>query len=56
MAVRLSREVVLRAALAADDEAWRISSEAYKAVVSTEDFHEGPRAFVEKRPPRWLGR
>jgi enoyl-CoA hydratase/carnithine racemase len=56
VAVRLSRDVVLRAALAADAEAWRISSEAYKAVVDTEDFREGPRAFVEKRPPNWVGR
>jgi enoyl-CoA hydratase len=56
VAVRLSRDVVLRGALADDDDAWRISAEAYKAVVSTEDFKEGPKAFVEKRPPRWVGR
>jgi enoyl-CoA hydratase len=56
VAVRMSRDVVLRAALAADDDAWRISNEAYKAVLGTEDFKEGPRAFVEKRPPNWLGR
>jgi enoyl-CoA hydratase len=56
IAVRLSRDVVLRAALAADDEAWRISSDAYRQVVATDDFKEGPLAFVEKRPPVWKGR
>jgi enoyl-CoA hydratase len=56
IAVRASRDVVLRAALADDDDAWRISAEAYRAVLATEDFQEGPRAFVEKRPPKWVGR
>ena len=26
------------------------------AMVRSEDFREGPRAFVEKRPPRWQGK
>jgi enoyl-CoA hydratase len=56
VAVRLSRDVVLRAALADDDEAWRISNAAYRAVLATDDFKEGPLAFVEKRAPVWKGR
>jgi enoyl-CoA hydratase/carnithine racemase len=24
--------------------------------METEDFNEGPRAFIEKRPPNWTGR
>jgi enoyl-CoA hydratase/carnithine racemase len=30
--------------------------EGLAAMVRSEDFKEGPRAFVEKRPPRWQGR
>ena len=56
IAVRLSRQVLLDSVAADDDEAWRITNVAYKAVLATEDFNEGPRAFVEKRPPRWTGR
>lgn len=28
---------------------------AMKALFSSEDFREGPKAFAEKRPPRWSG-
>jgi enoyl-CoA hydratase len=27
-----------------------------RRVFATEDVKEGPRAFIEKRPPRWTGR
>lgn len=56
VAVRESRKVVLEGANAEDDVAWRLTNKAWTAVISTEDFHEGPRAFIEKRPPRWTGR
>lgn len=32
------------------------SYEQLRAMVKSEDFKEGPRAFAEKRPPRWQGR
>ena len=28
----------------------------YEQMLTSEDFFEGPRAFAEKRPPRWKGR
>lgn len=32
------------------------AKDIYKAVYASEDAQEGPRAFAEKRPPRWQGR
>ena len=55
VAVRESLAVARRA-LDLDDAALRAMSEAAGlAVRRSEDFKEGPRAFVEKRAPRWTG-
>ncbi|HZU72540.1 MAG TPA: crotonase/enoyl-CoA hydratase family protein [Acidimicrobiales bacterium] len=56
IAVRESRQIVLAAGGANDDELWRLTNQAFAKVASTEDFAEGPRAFIEKRPPAWKGR
>jgi enoyl-CoA hydratase/carnithine racemase len=37
-------------------ELWEASLAAQERIVLTEDFIEGPMAFAQKRPPRWLGR
>mgnify|MGYP006122306369 FL=1 len=56
LAVRASRRVVLAARLLEDDEAFEVAANATREVFRTEDFREGPRAFVEKRSPVWTGR
>lgn len=56
LAVRESRAVAV-AALEADDGAmWEATARAASRVARSEDFSEGPRAFMEGRRPRWQGR
>jgi len=56
LAVRESLAIVKEAATADDDTLWRMTGEAMARLVRTEDFAEGPRAFIEKRPAVWKGR
>jgi enoyl-CoA hydratase len=56
IAVRESRRVAARAFTADDAALWTATGEAAGRVARSEDFAEGPRSFVEKRPPVWLGR
>ena len=56
IAVRLSRAVVLAADVEDENALWKMSARAMRDVMETEDFNEGPRAFIEKRPPNWSGR
>lgn len=56
LAVQAARRLVLDADSLHDDEQWRLSRHAFAELMTTEDFAEGPRAFVEKRSPRWTGR
>jgi enoyl-CoA hydratase/carnithine racemase len=56
VAVRESLGVARQAADLTEAELWDVSAAAFVRVAATDDFQEGPRAFVEKRPARWTGR
>jgi enoyl-CoA hydratase len=56
LAVRKTKESVLRGLATDMREAYRIESEIAGEVFGSEDAKEGPRAFKEKRPPVWTGR
>jgi enoyl-CoA hydratase len=56
LAVRKTKESVLRGLATDMREAYRIESEIAGEVFSSEDAKEGPKAFAEKRPPVWKGR
>ncbi len=56
VAVRESLAVARQAYDLNDAELRRLSEEAGARNAQTEDYREGPLAFVEKRAPRWKGR
>jgi enoyl-CoA hydratase/carnithine racemase len=55
LAVRAARRIAVQSRLMSDDEAMELTGKEYAVIKRTSDFREGPRAFVEKRSPRWTG-
>src|SRR4051812_39809921 len=53
LAVRATKESVLRGMEVTMKEAYKIEGELSRVVFSSEDAKEGPKAFAEKRAPRW---
>ena len=52
-AVAASLRVGRSAQAVAERELWALCDRLWDTVAATEDASEGPRAFAEKRPPRW---
>jgi crotonobetainyl-CoA hydratase len=64
LSVQHTKRVLHRTAVGASDwnaawvteDPWVVNEEASRAVFDSEDALEGPRAFADKREPRWAGR
>ncbi|MUL82324.1 MULTISPECIES: crotonase/enoyl-CoA hydratase family protein [unclassified Mycolicibacterium] len=59
ISVRYSKQVMHRTAVDGSDweaEVWNVNKAAIKAVFTSQDALEGPRAFAEKRTPEWQDR
>jgi enoyl-CoA hydratase len=57
LSVRAARRLAREAASHGDeDRLRRLADEEWAVLFESEDYVEGPRAFAEKRPPRWKGR
>lgn len=56
LAVRATKESVLRGLALDLEAAYALEAEIAQRIFASEDAKEGPRAFAEKREPRWTGR
>jgi crotonobetainyl-CoA hydratase len=57
LSIRASKNVVYASLDAASlRESMEASYDAVRAMTTSEDFIEGPKAFSEKRPPNWQGK
>jgi enoyl-CoA hydratase len=56
LAVRKIKETVLNALGVPLEEGFKIENAAAREILATDDAKEGPRAFMEKRKPRYTGK
>ena len=56
LGVRSAKESMLRSLGRTLEDALRLENILFSTLARTEDYVEGPRAFAEKREPRWKGR
>jgi enoyl-CoA hydratase len=56
LAVAASKQIMRGTRGMTEDEAWALQGPLVAKVFTSEDAREGPRAFAEKREPRWSGR
>jgi len=56
LSVAASKRMINEGARLAEEDAWALTKAAFERIKDSADALEGPRAFAEKRPPRWQGR
>jgi enoyl-CoA hydratase len=56
LAVAASKQIVRQTRGLSEDDAWALQGPLVAKVFTSEDAREGPRAFAEKRAPKWTGR
>lgn len=56
LAVAASKQIIRQTRGKSEDEAWALQTPLVGKVFKSEDAKEGPRAFAEKRDPKWSGR
>ncbi|HEY1297743.1 MAG TPA: crotonase/enoyl-CoA hydratase family protein [Chloroflexota bacterium] len=56
LSVRLSKRVIRASVTRGEEGLFALQAELGAELLQSEDAREGPRAFVEKRAPRWAGR
>jgi enoyl-CoA hydratase/carnithine racemase len=56
LAVKTIKSVINRGIELPLEEALKLEREGLVALMQTEDFKEGVRAFFERRQPQWKGR
>jgi enoyl-CoA hydratase len=56
LGVAASKQIIRETRGLAEDESWALQGPLASKVFASEDAREGPRAFAEKREPKWTGR
>jgi len=56
LAVAASKQIMRQTRGLTEEESWAVQGPLMGKVFTSEDAKEGPRAFAEKRDPKWTGR
>jgi enoyl-CoA hydratase len=56
LAVAASKQIIRQTRGLTEEESWALQGPHMGRVFTSEDAKEGPRAFAEKREPKWTGR